>query len=143
VAAYRDALRMLLRFAARRIGTAPARLQIEDVDAPLIGAFLDHLEHERDNSARSRNTRLAAIHSLFRFAALRHPEHAALIARVLAIPPKGIVRLVISAAEVDDLGVDTPEGDQCGRGVVQGPPGSGGDHRALRMAVSPLPAELP
>ena len=55
----------------------------------------------------------------------------------------GIVRLVIGAAEVDDLGVDTPEGDQRGRGVVQGPPVSGGDHRALRMAVSPLPAELP
>jgi integrase/recombinase XerD len=78
VAAYRDALRMLVQFAARRIGTAPARLQIEDVDARLVGAFLDHLEHDRGNSARSRNTRLAAIHSLFRFAALRHPEHAAL-----------------------------------------------------------------
>jgi hypothetical protein len=59
------------------------------------------------------------------------------------LPPDGIVRLVIGAAEVDDLGVDTPEGDHRGRGVVQGPPVSGGDHRALRMAVSPLPAELP
>ena len=70
VAAYRDALRMLVQFAARRIGTAPARLQIEDVDAQLVGAFLDHLEHDRGNSARSRNARLAAIHSLFRYAAL-------------------------------------------------------------------------
>ena len=70
VAAYRDALRMLVQFAARRIGTAPARLQIEDVDARLVGAFLDHLEHDRGNIARTRNTRLAAIHSLFRFAAL-------------------------------------------------------------------------
>ena len=96
VAAYRDALRMLVQFAARRIGTAPARLQIEDVDAQLVGAFLDHLEHDRGNSARSRNTRLAAIHSLFGFAALRHPEHAALIARVLAIPPKRCDRAVVS-----------------------------------------------
>jgi integrase/recombinase XerD len=96
VAAYRDALRMLVQFAARRIGTAPARLQIEDVDAQLVGAFLDHLEHDRGNSARSRNTRLAAIHSLFGFAALRHPELAALIARVLAIPPKRCDRAVVS-----------------------------------------------
>jgi len=96
VAAYRDALRMLVQFAARRIGTAPARLQIEDVDAQLVGAFLDHLEHDRGNSARSRNSRLAAIHSLFGFAALRHPELAALIARVLAIPPKRCDRAVVS-----------------------------------------------
>ena len=101
--AYRDALRMLVQFAARRIGTAPARLQIEDVDAQLVGAFLDHLEHERGNSARTRNTRLAAIHSLFRFAALRHPEHAALIARVLAIPPKRCDRAVVSFLNDEEI----------------------------------------
>ena len=55
----------------------PSTLDIDDLDAPLIGAFLDHLEHERGNSVRTRNARLAAIHSLFRYAALRHPEHAA------------------------------------------------------------------
>jgi site-specific recombinase XerC len=87
IASYRDTLRLLLVFLAERTGTAPAQVRIEDLDAPLIGAFLDHLERRRGNSVRSRNTRLAAIHSLFRFAALRHPEHAALIARVLAIPP--------------------------------------------------------
>ena len=103
VAAYRDALRMLVQFAARRIGTAPARLQIEDVDAQLVGAFLDHLEHDRGNSARSRNTRLAAIHSLFGFAALRHPEHAALIARVLAIPPKRCDRAVVSFLNDEEI----------------------------------------
>jgi site-specific recombinase XerD len=88
IAAYRDTWRMLLSFATRHAGEQPSQLDLGDLDAPLIGAFLDHLEHERGNSVRTRNARLAAIHSLFRYAALRHPEHAALIARVLAIPPK-------------------------------------------------------
>src|SRR5579859_6849914 len=88
VAAYRDALRLLLVFAQQRTGKQPSQLDIDDLDAPLIAAFLDHLERERRNSVRTRNTRLAAIHSLFRFAALRHPEHAAVIQRVLAMPPK-------------------------------------------------------
>jgi integrase/recombinase XerD len=103
VASYRDTLRLLLVFLAERTGTPPARAQIEDLDAPLISAFLDHLEHQRDNSIRSRNTRLAAIHSLFRFAALRHPEHAALIARVLAIPPKQHERAVVSFLDHDEV----------------------------------------
>jgi integrase/recombinase XerD len=88
VAAYRDTLRLLASFAAARAGTSPCRLDIADLDAPLISAFLDHIERERGNSIRTRNARLAAIHSLFGFAALRHPEHAADIERVLAIPPK-------------------------------------------------------
>jgi site-specific recombinase XerD len=88
VAAYRDTLRMLLSYAAVRVNVSPSRLDIAQLDAPMIGAFLDHLEHERGNSVRTRNARLAAIHSLFRFAALQHPEHAASISRVLAIPPK-------------------------------------------------------
>jgi integrase/recombinase XerD len=88
IAAYRDTWRLLLGFAAQRSRTSPCRLDIADLDAPMISAFLDHLEHQRGNTIRSRNARLAAIHSLFDFAALRHPEHAADIARVLAIPPK-------------------------------------------------------
>jgi integrase/recombinase XerD len=88
IAAYRDTLRLLLGFTAARTRTPPCRLDIADLDAPVISAFLDHLERERGNTIRSRNARLAAIHSLFGFAALRHPEHAADIARVLAIPPK-------------------------------------------------------
>src|SRR6266550_2300301 len=88
VTAYRDTLRLLLVFATQRTGRSPAQLRIEDIDATLIGAFLDHLEHQRGNSVRTRNSRLAAIHSLFRFAALRHPQDAAVIQRVLAIPPK-------------------------------------------------------
>jgi integrase/recombinase XerD len=103
VAAYRDTLRLLLAFTAQRTGTPPAHLRIEDVGAPLVGAFLDHLEHGRGNGVRSRNARLAAIHSLFRFAALRHPEHAALIARVLAIPPKRCHRAVVSFLGDDEI----------------------------------------
>jgi integrase/recombinase XerD len=88
ITAYRDTIRLLLAFAAQHTGKAPSDLDIDDLHAPLIGAFLDHLEHERGNTIRTRNTRLAAIRSLFRYAALRHPEHAATIQRVLAIPTK-------------------------------------------------------
>jgi integrase/recombinase XerD len=88
IAAYRDTWRLLLSYACRETGRQPSQLDLADLDAPLIGGFLDHLEADRGNSARTRNARLAAIHSLFRYAALRHPEHAQLIARVLAIPPK-------------------------------------------------------
>ncbi len=96
VAAYRDAFRLLLAFAAGRTGREPSRLELADLDAALIAAFLDHLERERGNGVRTRNARLAAIHSFFRFAALRHPEHAALIARVLAIPPKRFDRALVT-----------------------------------------------
>jgi site-specific recombinase XerD len=88
ITAYRNTLRMLIVFTAQRTGRPAHRLDVSDLDAPLIAAFLDHLEHDRGNSVRTRNARLAAIHSLFRFAALRHPEHAADIERVLAIPAK-------------------------------------------------------
>ncbi len=106
IAAYRDTLRLLLTFAAKRTAKQPSALDIDDLDAPLIGAFLDHLEHERQNSVRTRNARLAAIRSLFRYAALRHPEHAATIGRVLAIPPKRFERALITyltEPEIDAL----------------------------------------
>jgi len=96
VAAYRDAIRLLLNFAAQRTGTVPCRLDFTDLDAPVISAFLDHIERERGNTIRSRNARLAAIHSLFAFAALRHPEHAADIERVLAIPPKRADQTIVT-----------------------------------------------
>jgi integrase/recombinase XerD len=88
IAAYRDTWRLLLAFAAHHTGRAPTDLDIADLDAALIAGFLDHLEHQRLNGARTRNARLAAIHSLFACAALHHPEHAADIERVLAIPTK-------------------------------------------------------
>lgn len=96
VAAYRDAWRLLLRFVHARTGKEPCQLDLSDLDAPLIGAFLDHLEQDRHNSVRTRNARLAAIRSFFRYAALRHPEHAALISRVLAIPTKRCQRTDVS-----------------------------------------------
>ena len=88
IAAYRDTWRMLLAFASTSTGKQPCQLELTDLDAPLVGGFLDHLEHDRGNSPRTRNARLAAIHSLFGYAALRCPEHADTIARVLAIPAK-------------------------------------------------------
>ena len=88
IASYRDTMRLLLAFTEHRIGKQPSKLDIADLDAKLIDAFLDHLERERGNSTRTRNARLAAIHSLYRYAALRHPEHSGLIQRVLAIPEK-------------------------------------------------------
>jgi integrase/recombinase XerD len=96
LAAYRDTLRLLLVFAAGKKGKEPSKLDIDDLDAPLIGAFLDDLEHQRKNGARTRNARLAAIRSLFRYAALRHPDHAAVIERVLAIPPKRFDRRLVT-----------------------------------------------
>ena len=103
VASYRDTFRLLLGFAQRRTGKTPSKLQLEDLDAVLIGAFLDHLEHERHNSVRTRNTRLAAVHSLFAYAALRHPDHAALIQRVLAIPTKRTDRQLVSFLTHDEV----------------------------------------
>ncbi len=86
ITAYRDSLKLLLGFASRHAGKPASRPVFADLDATVIGAFLDHLERDRAATARTRNARLAAIRSLFAFAALRHPEHAALIQRVLAIP---------------------------------------------------------
>lgn len=88
IASYRDTIRMLLVFAERRTGKPPAHLEVADVNAGMVSDFLDHLEQERHNTARTRNARLAAIHSLLRFAFLRHPEHAHSIQQVLAIPSK-------------------------------------------------------
>jgi integrase/recombinase XerD len=96
IAAYRDTWRLLLRFAAGRTGKQPGQLDIADLDAPLIGSFLDHLEHVRGNSPRTRNARLAAVRSLFSYAALRHPEHADSIARVLAIPAKKFDKALVT-----------------------------------------------
>lgn len=106
VRSYRDTFRLLLVFAHRRTGKAPSQLDLADLDAGLISAFLDHLEHERHNTVRTRNTRMAAIRSLFRFASYREPADAAVIQRVLAIPDKRSRREIVSylsAAEVDAL----------------------------------------
>jgi integrase/recombinase XerD len=103
IAAYRDALRLLLLFAQQQTGKPPSRLDLSDLDAPLIGAFLTHLETARGNSVRTRNARLAAIHSLFRYAALAHPEDAAVIQRVLAIPPKRFDHALITYLNENEI----------------------------------------
>ena len=90
----------------KRLGKTPAALDIAELDAPLIAAFLDHLERDRHNSAATRNNRLAAIHSLFGYLALQHPEHAESIGRVLAIPAKRADHTIVvflSHDEVDAL----------------------------------------
>ncbi len=111
VAAYRDTFRLLVGFVANRTCTPPSKLDLADLDAPAIGAFLLHLEQQRHNSVRTRNARLAAIHSFFRYAALRHPEHADSIGRVLAIPHKRHARALVcflTPAEAQAL-IDAPD----------------------------------
>jgi site-specific recombinase XerD len=88
VASYRDTFRLLLRFACDRLGRAPSGLQIDDLDATFVVQFLVYLETERHVSVRTRNTRLAALHSFFRYVAFSEPAHALLCQRVLAIPRK-------------------------------------------------------
>jgi len=106
IAAYRDTFRLLLCYARERLKKQPSELALEDLNAPFINEFLYHLEKNRDNSARSRNLRLAAIHSFFRYAAFEQPEHSALIQRVLAIPCKRCDRALVgflTPSEVDAL----------------------------------------
>lgn len=96
IAAYRDTFTLLLGYAEQRTGRPPTRLSITDLDSPATGTFLQHLETARGNTAATRNVRLAAIRSFFRYAALRAPEHAAVIQRVLAIPPKRFDRAIVN-----------------------------------------------
>jgi site-specific recombinase XerD len=106
IAAYRDTFRLLLEFAKKQLNKAPSSLGLEDLDAPLVGAFLDHLEKTRGNSARTRNARLAAVHSFFRYAGLQEPSQAAVIQRVLAMPSKRYTRKLVgflTRVEVDEL----------------------------------------
>jgi integrase/recombinase XerD len=106
LASYRDTFRLLLNYAQRTLKKAPSDLALPDLDSSFLGTFLDHLEQERNNSARSRNVRLAAIHSFFRYVALHAPEHSALAQRVLAMPSKRYVRRPIAfltSAEVAAL----------------------------------------
>jgi len=106
VAAYRDTFCLLLGYLRVTTGKAPCRLDLQDVDAPTVAGFLQHLEITRHNGTRTRNARLSAIHSFFQYAALLHPEHAALIQRVLAIPEKRFDTALVSyltLLEIDAL----------------------------------------
>jgi integrase/recombinase XerD len=103
IASYRDTFRLLLKFVKATTGKAPSTIRLEDLDAPLIGAFLAHLEIERGNSARTRNARLTAIHSFFHYVSLEAPDHAALLQRVLAVPPKRFDTTLISYLERPEI----------------------------------------
>jgi integrase/recombinase XerD len=96
ITAYRDTFRLLLGFVQQRTGIAPSDLDIAHLSAALVADFLTYLEHDRGNSVRTRNARLAAIHSLFTHAARRHPEHAGQIMQVLAIPSKRTHHAVVT-----------------------------------------------
>lgn len=96
IASYRDTFRLLINYAATHTTKTPSNLDLVDLDAVLIGSFLNHLETVRNNSPRTRNTRLAAIRSFYRYAATLHPEHAAVIQQVLAIPQKRFDRAIVS-----------------------------------------------
>jgi site-specific recombinase XerD len=106
ISSYRDTFRQFLKFIELRLHQTPSRLSFEQIDAPLIVAFLDDLEKHRGLSVRSRNLRLTAIHSFFRYAAFEAPAHSAQIQRVLAIPSKRFTRRLVpflSRPEVDAL----------------------------------------
>lgn len=111
IASYRDSLKLLVVFVHEQTGKTPSALTWDDLNAEVISAFLDHLEAERRNGPRTRNLRLTAVRSLFVYASLRHPEHAELIQRVLALPPKRFEKPVISflgPLEIDAL-IDAPD----------------------------------
>ncbi len=103
VAGYRDTFRLLLRFAAQQRKKAPSKLSLEDLDAPFVGDFLDHLEKLRGNSVRSRNTRLAAIHSFFHYVSFQEPAYADQCRRVLAIPSKRYERRQIEYLTAEEI----------------------------------------
>lgn len=118
IASYRDTFRLLLRFAAEQLGKAPSTLSIEDLDAPFLGAFLHHLETDRGNSPRTRNARLAAIRSFFRYVALEEPRHSALIQRVLSMPTKRFDRKTVTfltRPEIESLLAAPDQGTWIGR----------------------------
>jgi site-specific recombinase XerD len=106
IASYRDTFRVLLQFTHRQLGKTPSQIKLEDLNAPLIGTFLDDLEGGRKNSVRSRNLRITVIRSFFRYAAMEAPQHSGLIQRVLAIPNKRQERRLVgflTRPEVDAL----------------------------------------
>ncbi len=114
VAAYRDSFRLLLEFAHQHVGKAPERLELNDIDAPLVLAFLDHLERDRHNTIRSRNARFAAIRSFVHFAAFKDPAALPAIQRVLAIPMKRFDKPLLgflSKGEIQAI-LDAPPGDR-------------------------------
>ena len=128
ISSYRDTFRQFLKFIQKRLHKQPSRLSFEEIDAPLIVAFLDDLEKRQGISIRSRNLRLTAIHSFFRYAAFEAPANCAQIQRVLAIPSKRFTRTLVpflTRPEVDALLVAPDQRTWSGRR----------DHAFLLVAV--------
>jgi len=130
VAAYRDTWRLLLRYAAHTTGTPAHAIDLAQLDAALIGGFLAHLEDERGNSIATRNARLAAVHSLFAYAAVEHPEHAGSINRVMAIPAKRRQR------RTDITYLTEPEVTALLNAPDQDSPAGRRDHALIQVAVT-------
>lgn len=103
VAGYRDTFRLLLRYASAQLGKPPVKLTVEDIDSDLVADFLVHTETARGNSARSRNTRLAAIRSFFRFVAMTDPTWLLHCQRVLAMPNKRYVKRTVTFLDADEM----------------------------------------
>lgn len=103
VAGYRDTFRLLIRYASARHGTPPVRLAVEDIDADLVADFLVHGETARGNCARSRNTRLAAIRSFFRYVAMTDPTRLLHCQRILAMPNKRYVRRAVTFLDAHEI----------------------------------------
>jgi len=128
IAAYRDTIRLLVQFTARATGKRPDQLDLSDLDVARVTAFLDHLQTDRGNTVSSRNARLTAIRSLYRYAYLHAPQHAALIERVLAVPPKRTDRTIVdylTREETEALLAAPDQGTWHGRR----------DHALLALAV--------
>ena len=116
ISSYRDTFRQFLKFIERQLHKPPSRLRFEEIDAPLIVAFLDDLEKHKGLSVRSRNLRLTAIHSFFRYAAFEAPAHSAQIQRALAIPSKRFARTLVpflARPEVEALLAQNPPRPHC------------------------------
>ena len=111
IASYRDTFTLFLGYAAERTGRTPSALTLSDLDAPMVLAFIDHLETERGNSARTRNLRLTAIRSFMRYASLREPSLLPVAQRVLAIPGKRFDRPVLGYLSRDEITaiIDAPD----------------------------------
>jgi len=128
IASYRDTFRLLLRFAHVELKKSPSTLAFEDLDAALIGAFLNHIEKNRHNAIRSRNLRLTALRSFFQYVAFQEPAYSAHIQRVLAIPSKRQHRTLIdflARPEIDALLAAPDKTTRAGRR----------DHTLLMLAI--------
>ena len=155
IESYRDAFELLLGFTEQRTGKPPSALEVADLDAPLVLDFLDHLQADRGNSARTRNARLAAIHSFMRYAALRDPASLPVTQRVLAIPAKRFDRPVLGEPVLEPVElvvqIDAVDEDGGGADVPGGGDGAGAAEadverraeRSLAPSVDDEAADMP